>query len=154
MSEHGNKLQELDNRIEKEINIAQKRDRHVEHVYHRVLHIMERIIAIVTIVVLIAELGLEIYRMAAVSGYFTDVSTYLHNILTIVVGLEFVRMLIDTTPANILEVLTLAITRHVILSHDDPVSNLISVACIAGLFAIRRFLIPKEELKEDLVEEN
>lgn len=28
----------------------------------------------------------------------------LHNLLTIVVGLEFVRMLIDTTPANILEV--------------------------------------------------
>jgi len=73
-------------------------------------------------------------------------------VLTIVVGLEFVRMLIDTTPASILEVLTVAITRHVILSHDNAVSNLISVACIAGLFAIRRFLIRRNELKEEMVE--
>ena len=37
-------------------------------------------------------------------------------------------MIIDTTPANILEVLTVAITRHVILTHDDPWSN---IACTA-----------------------
>ena len=61
-------------------------------------------------------------------------------------------MLIDTTPANILEVLTVAITRHVILSHDDPWSNLACIACIAGLFAIRRFLVRRSELKEEMVE--
>ena len=86
------------------------------------------------------------------TGYFSDVNNYLHNILTIVVGLEFVRMLVDTTPASILEVLTVAITRHVILSHDNPWSNLACVACIAGLFATRRFLIRRSELKEELVE--
>ena len=84
--------------------------------------------------------------------YFADVNHMLHNLLTIVVGLEFVRMLIDTTPANILEVLTVAITRHVVLSHDDPWSNVACIACIAGLFAIRRFLIRRSELKEEMVE--
>ena len=82
-----------------------------------------------------------------------DLSSYLHDVLTIVVGLEFVRMLIDTTPASILEVLTVAITRHVILSHDDPWSNVACVACIAGLFAIRRFLVRRSELKEEMVEQ-
>ena len=53
---------------------------------------------------------------------------------------------------NILEVLTVAITRHVVLSHDDPWSNLACIACIGGLFAIRRFLIPRSELKEEMVE--
>ena len=62
-------------------------------------------------------------------------------------------MLVDTTPANILEVLTLAITRHVIISHDDPWSNLACVACIAGLFAIRRFLVRRSELKEEIIED-
>ena len=76
----------------------------------------------------------------------------LHHILTIVVGLEFVRMLIDTTPANILEVLTVAITRHVVLSHDDPWSNVACIACIAGLFAIRRYLVRRSELREEMVE--
>ena len=39
-----------------------------------------------------------------------------------------------------------------ILSHDDPWSNVACIACIAGLFAIRRFLVPKAELKEEMVE--
>ena len=86
------------------------------------------------------------------TSHFSDVSHFLHNILTIVVGLEFVRMMIDTTPANILEVLTVAITRHVVLSHEDPWSNLACIGCIAGLFAIRRFLIRRSELQEELVE--
>ena len=124
----------------------------VEHVIMKILHLIEFLIAVLTVVVLIGMLGLEIYRMFSDPEYFTDVNTYLHNILTIVVGLEFVRMLVDATPANILEVLTVAITRHVIVSHDDPWSNLACVACIAGLFATRRFLIRRSELKEELVE--
>ena len=119
---------------------------------HKVLHIIERFIAIITIVALLAALGLEIYEMFTEEGYFREVDHLLHSLLTIVVGLEFVRMLIDTTPANILEVLTVAITRHVILSHEDPWANVASVACIAGLFAIRRYLIRRSELKEEMVE--
>ena len=120
---------------------------------HKVLHIIERIIATITILALLGALGIELYHMFTTgSEYFTDVTHMLHNLLTIVVGMEFVRMLIDTTPANILEVLTVAITRHVVLSHDDPWSNVACIACIAGLFAIRRFLIRRSELKEELVE--
>ena len=102
---------------------------------------------------LLGALGIELYHMVTIgSEYFADVTHMLHNLLSIVVGLEFVRMLIDTTPANILEVLTVAITRHVVLSHDDPWSNLACIACIAGLFAIRRFLIRRSELKQEMVE--
>ena len=130
----------------------EKRDHKVEHAFRWVLHQMERIIAIVTLGALLWTLSMEVCNMFTVVDYFSDTSHMLHNLLTIVVGLEFVRMLIDTTPANILEVLTVAITRHVVLSHSDPWSNVASVACIAGLFAIRRFLVRKEELQEEMVE--
>ena len=123
-----------------------------DHIFRRALHILERFIAVITIVGLIAALGLVIYEMLTVEGYFRDVNNVLHHLLTLVVGVEFVRMLIDTTPSNILEVLTVAITRHVILSHDNPWANVASIACIAGLFATRRFLIRRSELKEELVE--
>ena len=119
---------------------------------HKVLHTLEVIIAIITLVVLVGMLGMEIYRMFTVSDYFDTINTYLHNILTLVVGLEFVRMLLDMTPANTLEVLIVAIARQVILSHDSPWSNVASVLCIAGLFAIRRFLIPKGEMTVELSE--
>ena len=49
-------------------------------------------------------------------------------------------------------VLIVAISRHVILSHADPVSNIACVLCIAGLFATRRFLIPRKEMKVELSE--
>ena len=124
----------------------------VEKVFRKILHWVEGIIAAMTLIVMLGMVGLEVYRMVTVGDYFADVHNYLHNILTIVVGLEFARMLIDTTPASILEVLTVAITRHVILSHDNYWSNVACVACIAGLFAIRRFLIPRAELKEEMVE--
>ena len=139
-------------RVSDAIRSAEERERRLDRMYHRGLQIMERAVAAITLLVLVAALILEIGRMFTVEGYFYDVEGYLHNILTIVVGMEFVRMLIDTTPANILEVLTLAITRHVILSHDDPLSNVACIACVAGLFAIRRFLIPREELKQEMKE--
>ena len=123
-----------------------------ESFLHRVLHLIEQFIAVLTVIVLVGVLCIEIYQMVTDGNYLTDINNYLHNILTIVVGLEFVRMLVDTTPSNILEVLTVAITRHVILSHDDPWSNLACIICIAGLFATRRFLIRRSELKEELVE--
>ena len=142
-----------DPKIQAYIDKIARRDRRVDSLFRRCLHLIERFIAIMTIVALLGALGLEIYHMfTSGSEYFSDVNHMLHNLLTIVVGLEFVRMLIDTTPANILEVLTVAITRHVVLSHDDPWSNLACIACIGGLFAIRRFLIPRSELKEELVE--
>ena len=123
-----------------------------DHIFRRTLHILERFIAIITIIGLLAALGLVIYEMLTVEGYFRDVNNVLHHLLSLVVGVEFVRMLIDTTPSNILEVLTVAITRHVILSHDNPWANVASILCIAALFATRRFLIRRSELKEELVE--
>ena len=139
--------------LQKFLEKAAKRDHRSEHIFRRILHVIERFIAAITILALMGALGIELYHMFTTgSEYFADVSHMLHNLLTIVVGLEFVRMLIDTTPANILEVLTVAITRHVVLSHDDPWSNVACIACIAGLFAIRRFLIRRHELKEEMVE--
>ena len=119
---------------------------------HKVLHIIERVIALITLGVMLFMLGLEIYRMFTVADYFATMDTFLHNVLTIVVGLEFVRMLIDLTPANTIEVLIVAIARQVILAHNSPWSNLASIICIAALFATRHFLIPKEELTVELSE--
>ena len=141
-----------DPKVQAYLEKISKRERTVAHIFRRALRLIEWFIAVVTIVALLTALGLEIYEMFTVEDYFSDTHNVLHSLLTIVVGLEFVRMLIDTTPANILEVLTVAITRHVVLTHEDPWSNIASVACIAGLFAIRRYLIRRSELKEEMVE--
>lgn len=150
---HRHTKDHLDPKLQERIERVEKHDHWVEHIFRRILHILERIIAMITLLALLAALGIEIWKMFTISGYIDDINNVLHHLLTVVVGLEFVRMLIDTTPANILEVLTVAITRHVVLSHDDYWSNLACVACIAGLFAIRRYLIRRHELKEEMIDE-
>ena len=149
----------MNNKIPQDQKIAardakmEKNAHRSDHIFRHILHYVERTIATITLIGLILSFVYLIYLMFADPGeYLFDTHNFLHNILNIVVGFEFVRMMIDTTPANILEVLTVAITRHVILSHDDYWSNLICIACIAGLFAIRRYLIRRSELKEEMVE--
>lgn len=144
--------QARDAKLDEHIRKTEERASRTQHIFRHILHLLERIIASITLVVLVISLGIQLYELVTHPGSMADVSTFLHHTLTIVVGLEFVRMLIDTTPASILEVLTVAITRHVILSHDDPWSNLACVACIAGLFAIRRYLVRRSELQEEMVE--
>ena len=119
---------------------------------HKILHFLEFIIAIITLIVLLGMLGMEIYRMFTTDGYFATINTYLHNILTLVVGLEFVRMLLDMTPANTLEVLIMATARQIIMNHESTTTLLIGIVCIAILFAVRRYLIPRSDLTLDLVE--
>lgn len=146
------KVTERIEKTEERIRQSEAREEKLQHLFRHGLHILEKMIAVFTLVVLLGAFGKLILELIHDPGSSADVTGFLHEVLTIVVGLEFVRMLIDTTPASILEVLAVAITRHVILSHDDPVSNLLSVACIAGLFAIRRFLFRRGELKEEMVE--
>ena len=122
-------------------------------IFYLSLHILEYLIAILTIIVLIGFLGYEIYKMFTVGGYFYSADTYLKNVLTIVVGLEFVRMLINLTPANTLEVLIVAIARQVIINHENALANIACVLCIGGLFAIRKFLIAKTDFKKELSED-
>ncbi len=126
--------------------------RKIERIYRRILHCLELVIAGLSIIVLIISLGLEVYRMLTVRDYFLDLTGSLQNVLTIVVGLEFVRMLIDMTPAATLEVLIMATARHVILNHHSHWTLLVGILCIGALFAIRRFLIRPSEMKEELVE--
>ena len=147
-----NKIPQEQKRAERQAKI-EKHDRISDHIFRHILHYVERTVATVTLLGLIVSFVYLVYLMfVSPSEYLLDTHKFLHNVLNIVVGFEFVRMMIDTTPANILEVLTVAITRHVILSHDDYWSNLVCIACIAGLFAIRRYLVRRSELKEEMVE--
>ena len=114
------------------------------------IRMLENIISVLTILVLLALLATEIYKMVTVDEYFLSADTYLHNMLTIVVGLEFVRMLINLTTANTIEVLIVAIARQIIVNHADPIGDIACVLCIGGLFAIRKFLIDPKDLKTEL----
>ncbi len=129
----------------------------IDHVLEKILILLETIIAIFSVVVLTGCLVMQVYHIVADPAHFLAaedaVTEYLHHMLTIVIGLEFIKLLMHLTPANILEVLTMAISRGIIVNHGSAVENLLSIACIIGMFAARRYLIPRAELHKELDEE-
>ena len=116
------------------------------------IRFFEFAIAILTLAGLIVLIVVEVSKFFTIPDYFTSADNYLKNMLTILVGLEFVRMLINLTSANTLEVLIVAIARTVIVDHHNSLSTLACVACIAGLFAIRKFLLSKNDVKKEIKE--
>ena len=120
--------------------------RKVDKFFHKLLYLIEILLAALTIIVLVGNLGMEAYRVIVDPSYFPSGDQFLQSILSIVVGLEFVRMLIDLTPGNLLEVVAVAIARQIILNHNDPLTLLTGVAALAGMFAIRRFLLRRNQL--------
>ena len=64
----------------------------------------------------------------------------LQRALDIVIGIEFIKMLAKHSPGSALEVLLYAIARHMIVGHESAVENFISVASIALIFFVRKFL--------------
>lgn len=78
-------------------------------------------------------------------------SAFLEKALNIAVGVEFVKMLCKHTPETIIEVLLYATARQMIVYHGTPLDTLLGVACIAGLFATRKYLFCAFDNTEEVI---
>ena len=121
-----------------------------------VLMFLETLLAIFSVLVLVGLLVEHVWFVICnpdhLLGAENSVTTYLHHMMDIVIGLEFVKLLMHLTPGNILEVLTMALSRGIIVNHGSAVENLMSIACIIALFAAKRYLIPRAELNKEMDE--
>ena len=98
----------------------------------------------IVISIVIVLLAIKLITIIFQPGFFVDeesFSNFLKNALGLVVGVEFVKMLVRHTMDNVVEVLIFAISRHLIVYHLEIWEMLIGVLCIAILFAIRKFLV-------------
>lgn len=98
----------------------------------------------IVIAIVIVLLAIKLITIIFQPGFFVDeesFSNFLKNALGLVVGVEFVKMLVRHTMDNVVEVLIFAISRHLIVYHLEIWEMLIGVLCIAILFAIRKFLV-------------
>lgn len=85
---------------------------------------------------LIKELGL--FGGSPVQAATFDV--FLNHALNLVIGLEFIKMLVRRTTTALIEVLSYAIARQLVVYHTTSLELLIGVLAIAALFAIRKYL--------------
>lgn len=79
---------------------------------------------------------------------------YIGNLMTtafsIIIIVEFIRMLIRHSMNTVIEVLIFAIARGLVAGHEEPLNALISILAIAVLLACRKFLFHDFDFEEEI----
>lgn len=66
------------------------------------------------------------------------------SVMNVVVGLEFIKMLVLHTPKAVTDVLLFAIARQLVVSHSSAMETLLGVAAVALIFVVKKFLLDQE----------
>ena len=69
-----------------------------------------------------------------------SVTDFLSKALMIIMGVEFIKMLMLHTPRAVTDVLLFAIARQLVVNHSSAVDTLLGVAAVALIFVIKKFL--------------
>ena len=118
--------------------------KHFNDIIYNISRYVEIALSIVILVV-IALAGIRLIMEIAdtsVSSMDTEFFTsFLSQALSLVVGVEFVKMLCQHSAQTVVEVLMFATARQMVVEHLGPIETLIGVLSIAVLFAIRKYLM-------------
>ncbi len=91
---------------------------------------------VVAVVRFIPELGTY---MAGYHGtdMFLEV---LEEVFSLVVGIEFIKMLCKPNTDNVIEALVFLVSRHMVIGTNSAIDNLFSIISIAILFLVKAFI--------------
>ena len=128
--------------------------RQLREKFYQGLKTLELLIAVAIVIIIVVMAGLTIYDYLAGNVDLRDISsleTFLQEMLTFVVGIEFVKMLIFHNPERVIDVLIFATSRQLVVEHTNGVETIVRIVGVGLLFAIQRFLIPEalEALKNE-----
>jgi hypothetical protein len=101
------------------------------------------VIAVKVLEVILDLSGLQVVIIS------TDFDRILSTAFALVIGVEFTKMLCKLNTETVIDVLLFAIARQTVIYHEGSLDLLIGVFAIAGLFAIKRYLINYAEIKKD-----
>lgn len=109
----------------------------------KIANMIETIIGVLLIVSISISVIYLIFDLTSIIRFRNTIesfSNYLSASFSLIIGIEFIKMLSKHTPETVIEVLLFAIARHLIVDHGSSLENLIGIASIAALFAIRKYL--------------
>lgn len=115
---------------------------HLNSKLNRLVGILEVLVGIcILIAVAAATFGLvaDIHIPTIVSSP-ESLQAYLTTAMTIIIGVEFVKMIFSYNINTVIEVLMLAVARQMVVTHTSPTENLITIVSVTLLFVIRKFL--------------
>lgn len=127
-----------------------KRYSHFTEKIQRMVFIAEVILAffiIAGVFIGTIDLGkylIVIYKTPPADAY-EAFKQFLGHILLLIIGLEFIVMLVKHSLESVLEVLTFAVARKLVISAEEFPQMLMGIVALAGVFAIRKYLHVTEE---------
>ena len=104
---------------------------------------MEVVLAILAgLALLVAAAAYVLSLCGLIPGRQTaeDFTMFLNDIFALVVGIEFIQMLLRPSVDNVIEVLVFLVTRHMILNHNSALDILGCVISILLLYAFHFFI--------------
>lgn len=78
-----------------------------------------------------------------------EIENILSLIFTLVIGIEFTKMLCKHTPETVLDVLLFVIARQMIILVEGTFNMLIGVLAIAGIFAAKKYLVDAKKFRDE-----
>lgn len=106
-----------------------------------IIALMVIVAAIIAMIHLFSELLVYANNPKDPKGF----SNFLEVSFNVIIGLEFLKMIIKQTPGSVVEVLLFAISRQLIVYHASAVENFLGVLAIAVLFLVYRYLLVGSE---------
>lgn len=102
----------------------------------------------VAVVILAVWIVIDMFNLSFIEKGIDSLVVILDKAITLAIGAELIKMLCKHTPETIIEVLAFALARQLIVGHTAPWENLVTVAAIAILFVVRRFLLNRHDMVE------
>lgn len=126
----------------------------IPNTIYRVAQLLEILVSFLVIIAILFSFATILHQLGIMAADPTEadgLQAFLSTAFTVVIGIEFLKMLSRHNLSSVVEVLLFAISRQMVIEHTSPTENLLMVAAIAALFLIRKFLfIPGLDDKQTL----
>lgn len=126
----------------------------IPNTIYRIAQLLEILVSILVILAILFSFATIFHQLGLMASDPSDadgLQAFLSTAFTVVIGIEFLKMLSRHNLSSVVEVLLFAISRQMVIEHTSPAENLLMVAAIAALFLIRKFLfIPGLDDKQTL----
>lgn len=113
-----------------------------------IIELFVSLLVSIAVVIVAARVIFEMFNISFINSGIDSLVVVLDKAITLAIGAELIKMLCKHTPETIIEVLAFALARQLIIGHAAALENLITVAAIAILFAVRRFLLNRHDMVE------
>ena len=105
-------------------------------------------IALITVIaILLVQMLFENINIFINNGSI-DFSVFLANLLNLIIGVEFTRMLCRHSAVTIIEVLMFATAKQIIVSNSSVYGTFLGIISIGILLIVRRYLLPAKSESE------